>query len=125
MKARILIVDDEALILLGWEQSLKSAGYDVKTALNGKEALEITLEQKPDIVITDLIIPEMNGVELCRRIKTISPETEVLLISGHPEEIYNYQRDFISAGGRDAVLKKPLSVIEMIKAVETIMSEKA
>jgi YesN/AraC family two-component response regulator len=124
MKARILIVDDEALILLGWEHSLKSAGYDVKTALTGKEAIEITLEQKPDIVITDLIIPEMNGVELCRRIKTISPETEVVLISGHPEEIYNYQRDFISAGGRDTVLIKPLSVIEMIKAVETIMREK-
>jgi CheY-like chemotaxis protein len=76
LKARILIVDDEALILLSWENSLKSAGYDVKTALSGKEAIEITLEQKPDIVITDLIIPEMNGVELCRRIKTISPETE-------------------------------------------------
>ena len=125
MKARILIVDDEALILLGWETSLKSAGYDVKTALNGKEALEITLEQKPDIVITDLIIPEMNGVELCRRIKSISPETEVVLISGHTKEIYNYQRDFISAGGRDAVLTKPLSIDEMIKAVETIMSEKS
>jgi CheY-like chemotaxis protein len=54
MKARILIVDDEALILLGWEQSLKSAGYDVKTALNGKEALEITLEQKPDMVLSSV-----------------------------------------------------------------------
>jgi YesN/AraC family two-component response regulator len=125
MKARILIVDDEALILLGWESSLKSAGYDVKTALNGKEAIEIAYEQKPDIIITDLIMPEMNGVELCRKIKTISPETEVVLISGHPEEIYNYQRDFISAGGREAFLRKPLSMDEMIKAVETIMREKA
>jgi YesN/AraC family two-component response regulator len=125
MKARILIVDDEALVLLGWESSLKSAGYDVRTALNGKEAIEIAHEQKPDIVITDLIMPEMNGVELCRRIKTISPETEVVLISGHPEAIYNYQSDFISAGGREAFLRKPLSMDEMIKAVELIMREKA
>ncbi len=124
MKPRILVVDDEALILLSWENSLRAAGYDVKTAFNGKDAIRITEEEKPDIVITDLIMPGMNGVELCRGIKKISPDTEVALISGHPEEIYNYQRDFMNAGGREVCLQKPLSIDEMIDAVEVIMREK-
>ncbi len=124
MKARILIVDDEALILLSWKKSLMSEGYDVKTAFNGEEALKIASEEKPDIVITDLIMPEMNGIELCRRIKTISPETEVVLLSGHPEAINKYQKDFVSAGGKDTFLSKPLSINEIIKAVETIMIDK-
>ncbi len=124
MKTRILIVDDEALILLSWENSLRSAGYDVKTAINGSKAMEIAHNQKPDIVITDLIMPEMNGVELCKRIKTLSPETEVVLLSGHPEAINKYQQDFINAGGRETILSKPLSINEMINTVDTLMKEK-
>ena len=125
MKAKILIIDDEELILQIWENLLSSAGYDVKTACNGKEAIRITEEEKPEIVITDLIMPGMNGVELCRAIKKINPETEVVLISGHPTEMYKYQRDFISAGGREGFLQKPLSLDEMIDVVEAIMREKA
>ena len=87
-------------------------------------AIEIAHKQKPDIVITDLIMPGMNGVELCRRIKEVSPATEVVLLSGHPEAVNKYQRDFVSAGGRDTILSKPLSIVEMIGAVETIMGEK-
>jgi len=124
MKPKILIVDDEPLILMSWENSLTSAGYDVKTAYNGKEAIKISEKEKPDIVITDLIMPEMNGIELCRRIKKISPETEVVLISGHPAEIFNYQKDFVNAGGRESLLQKPLSIDEMIDAVEAILREK-
>ncbi len=124
MMAKILIVDDEAVILLGWENSLKSAGYDVETASNGNKAIEIACKHKTDIVITDFIMPEMNGVELCRRIKEISPETEILLLSGHPDVVNNHMKDFISAGGRETVLRKPMSIDEMIEAVETIMSEK-
>lgn len=124
MKTRVLLVDDEALILLGWEHSLRSAGYDVETALNGNEALDIVHKQKPDVVITDYIMPEMNGVDLCRKIKTISPETEVVLLSGLPKETDHYQRDFISAGGKDIFLIKPLSTKEIVSSVEKIMQEK-
>ncbi len=124
MKFRVLIVDDEALILLSWEKSLTSAGYDVKTASSGKEAIEITQKQNLDIVFTDLIMPEMNGVELCKKIKTISPDTEVVLVSGHPQEIYNHQRDFMKAGGREFFLRKPLFTKEIIETAETIMREK-
>ena len=123
-KVMILIVDDEELILMGWKYALESAGYNVRTALTGINAISIAQRERPDIVITDLIMPKMNGVEICRKIKEKSPGTEVVLVSGHPEEIKNFQTDFINAGGMDLLLKKPLSTDEIVGAVKVIMNEK-
>ena len=124
MKPRILIVDDEAVIAISWEYLLKEEGYEVKTALNGKEAIETLNDMRPDIVFTDLFMPEMDGIELCKRIKAIYPETEVVLISGNPLQIKNSQRDFINAGGRGDVLMKPVSVATLIETIEDIMMKK-
>jgi len=107
-KVKILIVDDEELILLGWKKELESEGYEVRTALNGKEAVDEAAREKPDIVISDLIMPEMDGVEVCRKIKEMYPDTEVVFVSGHPVQTEKQIIDFISAGGRDEYLRKPL-----------------
>ena len=123
-KARILLVDDEELVLVGWQEVLESSGYHVKTALSGKEAIEIVNEERPDIVFTDLIMPEMNGVEVCRIIKALFPDTEVVFVSGHPRETEKLLMDFINAGGRDEYLRKPLYKEEIIKVVEKIVREK-
>jgi len=125
MNAKILLVDDEALVLLGWEHSLRSAGYDIRTAMDAKEAIKAVCEQGPDIVITDLIMPDMNGIELCRKIKALSPGTDVVLLTGFPGKQGDHQRDFIEAGGRDIFLIKPLSTHEIIRAVEAIMKERS
>ncbi len=123
MKSKILIVDDEELILIGWKYTLRSAGYHVKTALNGKDALNIVKNEKPDIVITDLIMSEMNGVEICKAIKNESPEIDVILVSGHPDETKRFQQEFVEAGGSQEILKKPLSKEEIINAIESIESK--
>ena len=124
MKPRILIVDDEAVIAISWEYLLKEEGYEVKTALDGKEAIETLNDMRPDIVFTDLFMPGMDGVELCKRIKAIYPETEVVLISGNPYQAQDSQRDFINAGGRRDVLIKPVSVATLIEIIEDIMIKK-
>ncbi len=124
MKAKILIIDDEELILMGWTYTLRSAGYHVITALTGREAISMVKKEKPDIVITDLIMSEMNGIEICKEIKSKSPEIEVILVSGHPDETKRYQKEFVAAGGRHEILKKPLSKEEIIIAVKKIESEK-
>ncbi len=123
MKARILIIDDEELILMGWKYTLMSAGYHVNTALSGKDALKILKKDKPDIVITDLIMSEMNGIEICKTIKSKSPEIEVILVSGHPDENKRFQQAFVEAGGWKEILKKPLSKEEIIAAVEAIEND--
>ncbi|MEK6528245.1 MAG: response regulator, partial [Nitrospirota bacterium] len=114
MKAKILIIDDEELVLAGWEYALASAGYHVSTASEGKVAVEIAEKEQPDVVITDLFMPIMNGVEICRQIKAVSPGSEIVLISGYPEETPRFYMQFVKAGGRDIFLRKPLFKEELI-----------
>lgn len=123
-KIKILIADDEELILLGWKKELESEGYEVRTALNGKEAVDAAAKEEPDIVITDLIMPEMNGVEVCRKIKEMYPDTEVLFVSGHPAQTEKQIMNFISAGGRDEYLRKPLLENEIRDVIKTIVEER-
>ena len=79
----ILVVDDEEDIRDVLEIVLKDIGYTVFLAENGEKALEIFQSESPDIVITDIKMPVMDGIELLRQIKRESPETEVLMITGH------------------------------------------
>lgn len=124
MKPRILIVDDEAVIAISWEYLLKEEGYEVKTALDGKEAIETLNDMKPDIVFTDLFMPEMDGIELCKRIKAIYPETEIVLISGNPHQVKDSKKDFMNAGGRGDVLIKPVSAETLMEVIEDINDKK-
>lgn len=93
--AKILIVDDEPSILMSLDFLMKKNGYDVFIARNGAEALEIVAQEKPEIVILDVMMPEVDGYEVCEKIKT-KPET------AHAKVI------FLSAKGKDADIQKGL-----------------
>lgn len=82
-KKTILVVDDEADIRDVLEISLADSGYDVWTAENGTDALTIFKEQRPPIVLTDIKMPHMDGIELLRNIKYEDHDTEVIMITGH------------------------------------------
>ena len=122
-KARILIVDDEEIFVRSHKKELEQAGYEVKTALSGKEAVEIVKKESFDVVYVDLIMPEINGVEVCQEIKGIRPDTEVVLISGHLNHVVKYRPAFIAAGGRDKILRKPLLNGDLPKVTEDILKE--
>jgi len=81
--SKILLIDDEAGIRTLLSISLKSDGYDVVTAENGKRGIELFEQEAPSIVLTDIKMPGMDGLDVLRRIKEISPETEVIVITGH------------------------------------------
>jgi len=83
MSERILIVDDEKDICEVLSISLSDLGYKVYTAGNGEEALQVFENTKPSIVLTDIRMPGIDGIELLRRIKEQYPETEVIMITGH------------------------------------------
>jgi signal transduction histidine kinase len=83
MKNKTLLVDDEPGILKVLGISLADRGYQVFTAANGEEALEKFRAGQPDIVLTDIKMPGMDGVQLLRKIKEESPDTEVIMITGH------------------------------------------
>ncbi len=83
MKETILLVDDEEGIRKVLGISLEDSGYNVLTAENGEEALRIFRAENPEIVLTDIKMPGMDGIEVLRKIKLENPDTEVIVITGH------------------------------------------
>jgi PAS domain S-box-containing protein len=107
---KILLIDDEADILRVLSMSLRVDGYDVSTALSGEEGLEIFTKDKPDIVLTDIKMPGMNGIEVLKTVKELDEETEVIIITGHGdidsaiEALHYGASDFINKPVRDKAL---------------------
>jgi len=107
---KILLIDDEEDILRVLSISLKSDGYEVFSALSGKEGLDVFKKESPDIVLTDIKMPGMDGIEVLKEIKKINPETEVIIITGHGDidtaiEALQYgASDFINKPVRDEAL---------------------
>lgn len=86
MAGRILVVDDEPVVIKSCERILSPEGYTVDTASNGKEAIGKMGKNGFDLVITDLKMPDMDGIELLRWIRNSKPETGVVVITGYPSQ---------------------------------------
>ena len=121
MKKSVLLVDDEEGIRKVLGISLTDMGYHVLTAANGVEALRIFQKVCPPIVLTDIKMPEMDGIELLRRIKEQSPDTEVIMITGHGDmdlaikSVKFEATDFVTKPIHDEILE-----IALIRAQERI-----
>jgi signal transduction histidine kinase len=115
MKQSILLVDDEAGIRKVLSIALADMGYQVRTAQNGVEALRIFKADRPPIVLTDIKMPEMDGIEFLRRLKQISADTEVIMITGHGDldlaiKSVKYEAtDFVTKPINDEVLEIALN----------------
>ena len=120
---RILIADDHDLMRRGVKSLLQAhPGWEVcGEAHTGREAVAKTEELKPDVIIMDISMPELNGVEAARRIRKVSPASEVLILSVH----YSDQliREILDAGVRGYMVKSD-SDRELVVAVETLASHK-
>ena len=110
MSKKILLVDDEEGIRKVLSIFLADMGYRVFTAANGEEALQIFKTESPPIVLTDIKMPGMDGIELLRKIKNLNPDVEVIMITGHGDmdlaiESVKYQAtDFVTKPINDDVL---------------------
>jgi anti-anti-sigma factor len=80
---KILVIDDEKPTLMMFRLTLAAYGYDVLTAENGQEGLDVFNRERPTIVLTDIKMPGMNGIEVLKQVKAIDPSTEVIVITGH------------------------------------------
>ena len=80
---RILIVEDDPLVLKGFETILKGEGYDVTSVTSGEEALDIITEDRFHLILTDLMLGEIDGLNVLRKTKEISPNTVVVMITGY------------------------------------------
>ncbi|GAB4144191.1 MAG: response regulator [Cyanobacteria bacterium J069] len=118
----ILVVEDTPSEMKLISYYLQESGYSVINAISAKEALERILEKKPDIIITDVVMPEMSGFELCRNLKK-HPETEklpVIICTSKNQEI---DRLWAMRQGANAYITKPFTREELLKVVQSIMTE--
>ncbi len=119
-KKKALVIDDDKIALDLFTFHLNSAGYDLTTAENGKDGMRFVRENEYDVVLTDLNLPDMTGIDMVRESKKVSPNTEIIVVTGHDST--ETAVEAIRLGARDYILKpidfeKLLIVIN--NAVET------
>lgn len=116
---KVLVVDDEEDILELLKYNLQKEGYDVKTALNGKKAVEIAKSYIPDLVVLDIMMPNQDGVETCRQLREIPDlhQTYILFLTARAEE-YSEVAAF-DVGADDYIVKpiKPRALMSRISAL--------
>jgi DNA-binding NarL/FixJ family response regulator len=120
---RILLADDHDIVRRGLKELLEEQpGWSVcAEAANGRRAVELALEHRPQVAVVDLSMPELNGLEATRRIRQVAPETEVLVFTMHESE--DLVREVLSAGARGYLLKSD-AALQLVPAVESLSQRK-
>jgi DNA-binding response OmpR family regulator len=114
---RILLVDDEPLITDSLSYSLQREGYEVKSARDGLSAIQAIQDFQPDLIVLDLMLPDISGLEVCRRLRTTST-TPVIMLTARGEEI---DRVLGLEVGADDYLAKPFSFRELLARIRAIL----
>ena len=119
MKEKILVVEDEEGLRLLYEEELKAEGYEILTAQNGREAIQQLEENKPDLIILDIVMPVMDGMEALGRIVGKDRKIPVILNTSYP----GYRDDFMSWAA-DAYVTKSIDLTELKNKVRHLLEKK-
>jgi CheY-like chemotaxis protein len=119
--ARILLVDDDAALRAMLLEMLELAGHRVREAADGRAALELYRAERPDLVLTDLVMPGMEGIETMRAILRADPLARVVAMSGGSRSDPTLNLAIAERLGAREVLAKPFSRRELLEAVETAL----
>lgn len=117
-KCRILIVDDESDTLLYLFDLLASEGFQVEGSSSALDALSNVSRRACDVVISDVRMPEMGGLELLERIKRVAPKTQVILLSAFGDDVM--RKETIEKGGED-LLQKPLRGDDLLRTLGRVV----
>jgi len=128
VQIRILIVDDEPAIAESLSEILRAAGYEVAMATSGEDAVRDAEKFSPEILLTDVLMPAMNGFELALRVKEMLPNCRLLLFSGQAStaQLAKEQSErFTRMGYRFELLPKPLHPDALLKVLEESLTRAA
>jgi two-component system cell cycle response regulator CpdR len=121
--SKVLIIDDEPYILLMLKKMLEKAGYEVDLASNGKEGMDLFAKASADLVITDIIMPDKEGLEIIMEMKKQRPNLKIIAISGggriSPESYLECAAHF----GASRVFQKPFKQKELVSAVNELIAQ--
>jgi len=121
MTQKILIIDDEPYILMMLKKMLEKAGYDVDLASNGREGMELFQKEPAGLVITDIIMPEKEGLETIREMKRLSPDLKIIAMSGGGKISAENYLETASIFGATRIIEKPFTQNEMVSAVKELL----
>ena len=121
-KGRILVVDDEVYIVHILDFSLGMEGYEVVTALDGEQALEKVAQQKPDLIVLDIMMPKLDGYETCKMLKA-DPETRSIPIILLSAKGRNIDQKIGFEVGADDYITKPFSPRKLVERINSILGQ--
>jgi two-component system response regulator MprA len=118
MRPRILVVDDDPKVLSLMRRGLRYAGYEPVLAEDGERALAAALEAPPDLIVLDLMLPGLDGFEVCRRIRSDGPDPPVLMLTAR-----NHIPDRVAGldAGADDYLVKPFALDELLARIRALL----
>lgn len=119
---KILVIDDEPHILLMLKKMLERHDFEIDMATNGAEGLSLFKLSTPDLVITDIIMPEMEGLETIREMKRIKPDLKIIAMSGGGKVSADSYLKIAGIFGASKSLSKPFSMNEMLLAVQDLIT---
>ncbi len=115
---RILVIEDEAAIMLGLEENLRYAGYEVLKATDGPEGCEAALREKPDAVLLDIMLPGLSGFEVCRQLRDKGLQMPVIMLTARGDafdKLHGFEM------GADDYVTKPFSVDELLARLKAVL----
>ena len=118
MAARILLVEDDEMTLRLLETVLRHDGYDVFSTADGPQGIEIYRQKRPDLVLLDLALPSMNGLEVMRELKELDAHANILVVTGFASE---ESAEIAARYGAQAYIEKPFEIADLSEWVKAAL----
>ena len=118
MGKKVLVVDDEKSIVTLLQYNLKQAGYEVLTEMDGEDGKNTALKENPDLIILDLMLPTMDGLEVCKQLRQQKNFTPILMLTAKDDE---FDKVLGLELGADDYMTKPFSPREVVARVKAIL----
>src|ERR1043166_9207170 len=115
---RVLVIEDDPASLRGLADNLKFEGYEVSTATDGETGYRLQRTENPDLIVLDLMLPRMSGLELCRKLRTEGLQVPILMLTARSEEA---DRVLGLDLGADDYVTKPFSVRELMARIRALL----
>lgn len=117
---RVVLIDDDMFVRSTLEDTLTDAGFSVTAFADGRDALRRIGEMDADVVVTDILMPSVDGIEFIRQLRTQKPKLKILAISGGGPNIGLQLLDIAGKMGANRTLPKPFSPMEFVEAVRAL-----
>src|SRR5262244_1763615 len=118
MSTKILIVEDEPHMVAGLRDNFEFEGFQVITALDGVEGLDRALKESPDLVVLDVMMPRMSGLDVCKQLKAKRPSVPIIMLTARGQEVDKVVGLEL---GADDYVTKPFSIRELIARVKAVL----